>query len=256
MKPPTGGPSTGPSSAGIVSHAIAATSSFFGAVRSSTRRPTGTIIAPPMPCSTREPTRNARLSARPHRTEPTVNTAIAALNTVRVPNRSATQPLAGMNTASDSRYDVRATFMCTGSAPNAFAIVGRAVAITVESRFCMNNAHATITAVRRVRPLVRILGEAGRRLIDPRSVAFRGPADYVQLCYVSPGIRAVRHPDRSMRHRVERYGRRRHAIAGTKRANRALADTTQASHRSRGPSPRPHPARDWRDHRTAGRRKA
>ena len=48
--------------------------------------------------------------------------------------------------------------MCTGSAPNAFAMVGRAVAMTVESRFCMNIAQATITAVRRVRRLVRILG--------------------------------------------------------------------------------------------------
>jgi hypothetical protein len=45
--------------------------------------------------------------------------------------------------------------MCTGSAPNAFAIVGSAVAITVESRFCMNSAQATITAVWRVRRLVR-----------------------------------------------------------------------------------------------------
>ena len=48
--------------------------------------------------------------------------------------------------------------MCTGSAPNAFAMVGSAVAMTVESRFCMNIAQATITAVRRVRPLVRSLG--------------------------------------------------------------------------------------------------
>ena len=45
--------------------------------------------------------------------------------------------------------------MRTGSAPNAFAMVGSAVAITVESRFCMNIAQATITAVSRVRPLVR-----------------------------------------------------------------------------------------------------
>ena len=47
--------------------------------------------------------------------------------------------------------------MCTGSAPNAFAMVGSAVAMTVELRFCMNIAQATITAVRRVRPLVRSL---------------------------------------------------------------------------------------------------
>ena len=49
----------GPSSAGTVSQAIAATSSCFAAVRSSTSRPTGTIIAPPMPCRTRAATRNA-----------------------------------------------------------------------------------------------------------------------------------------------------------------------------------------------------
>ncbi len=61
-----------------------------------------------------------------------MKTAIATRNTVRVPYRSATHPLAGMNTATDSRYDVSATFMCTGSAPNALAIVGSAVAITVE----------------------------------------------------------------------------------------------------------------------------
>ena len=40
--------------------------------------------------------------------------------------------------------------MRTGSYPNAFAMVGSAVAITVESRFCMNKALATITAVIRV----------------------------------------------------------------------------------------------------------
>ena len=85
MKPPTGGPITGPSSAGTVSHAIAATSSCLATVRSSTSRPTGTIIAPPMPCRTREATRKARLSARPHSTEPMVKTAIAARNTVRAP---------------------------------------------------------------------------------------------------------------------------------------------------------------------------
>ena len=52
--------------------------------------------------------------------------------------------------------------MCTGSAPNAFAMVGSAVAMTVESRFCMNIAQATITAVSRVRPLVRIAAERSR----------------------------------------------------------------------------------------------
>ncbi len=103
MKPPSGGPTTGPTSAGTVSQDIAATSSDFATERSSTSRPTGTIIAPPTPCRMRAATRKARSSARPHRIEPTVNTAIAARNTVRVPNRSAIQPLAGMNTARLSR---------------------------------------------------------------------------------------------------------------------------------------------------------
>ena len=39
--------------------------------------------------------------------------------------------------------------MCSGSAPNARAMVGSAVATTVPSRFCMNSAHATISAVSR-----------------------------------------------------------------------------------------------------------
>ena len=151
MNPPTGGPTTGPISAGADSHAMAATSSDFAAVRSSSRRPTGTIMAPPMPCRMRAPTRNGSVSARPHSTEPKVNTRIAARNTVRAPKRSAIHPLMGMNTARLSRYDVRATFIRTGSSPNARAMVGNAVEITVLSRFCMNSAQATISAVVRAR---------------------------------------------------------------------------------------------------------
>ncbi len=47
MKPPTGGPSTGPISAGIVTQVMMATSSRLSNERSSTSRPTGDIIAPP-----------------------------------------------------------------------------------------------------------------------------------------------------------------------------------------------------------------
>ena len=99
----------------MVSQAIAATSSVFAAVRSSSSRPTGTIIAPPKPCRMRAATRNDRLSARPHSTDATVKITIAARNTLRAPKRSAIQPLAGMNTARLSKYDVSATFIRTGS---------------------------------------------------------------------------------------------------------------------------------------------
>ena len=49
MKPPSGGPITGPIRAGMVSQASAEISSDFGTVRRITSRPTGTIMAPPMP---------------------------------------------------------------------------------------------------------------------------------------------------------------------------------------------------------------
>ena len=72
-------------------------------LRNRTSRPTGTIMAPPKPCSTRAAVSSMALSLRPHRTEPKVNSAIAARKTVRPPNRSAAQPLTGMKTATLSR---------------------------------------------------------------------------------------------------------------------------------------------------------
>ena len=53
MKPPSGGPITGPSSAGIVSQASAEIISDLATLRKMTRRPTGTIIAPPRPWTMR-----------------------------------------------------------------------------------------------------------------------------------------------------------------------------------------------------------
>ncbi len=85
MKPPSGGPSTGPISAGMVSQAIAATICCLETERRSNSRPTGSIIAPPMPCTIRASTRNASEGAKPHSTEPSVNTTMAARNTWRLP---------------------------------------------------------------------------------------------------------------------------------------------------------------------------
>src|SRR6202158_1010861 len=86
-------------------------------------------------------------SAQP--TDPTMNTATARLNTMRAPKRSAVQPLAGINTASDSRYEVMASFSVRGLAPISAAIAGSEVAITVESMFSMNRAVATMSGIRR-----------------------------------------------------------------------------------------------------------
>ena len=51
MKPPSSGPITGPIRAGTVSQAMAVTISALATERSRTSRPTGTIMAPPRPCS-------------------------------------------------------------------------------------------------------------------------------------------------------------------------------------------------------------
>ena len=103
MKPPSGGPITGPIRAGTVTHAIALTSALLSIERSSTSRPTGVIIAPPTPCSVRAITKSVTDDDNAQPIEPIMNTTMAALKTERAPNRSAVQPLAGMNTASDRR---------------------------------------------------------------------------------------------------------------------------------------------------------
>ena len=78
---------------------MARTSSLFGTERTSTSRPTGTIMAPPRPWKTRASTNCGKESLIPQRIEPIVKITMAARNTVRAPKRSATQPLMGMNTA-------------------------------------------------------------------------------------------------------------------------------------------------------------
>ena len=57
MNPPSGGPPSGPTSAGMVSNAMAPTSSLRCVERTRTRRATGVIIAPPMPCRKRASTK-------------------------------------------------------------------------------------------------------------------------------------------------------------------------------------------------------
>ena len=74
-----------------------------------------------------------------------MNTAIAPRNTVRAPKRSAVQPLTGMNTASESRYEVTASLRARGLVPMSAAMAGSEVAMTVESMFSMNRATATMS---------------------------------------------------------------------------------------------------------------
>src|SRR3954462_8521429 len=149
MKPPSGGPITGPTRAGTVTHAIALTSALLSIERSSTRRPTGVIIAPPMPWMMRAITKCVTEVESAQPIEPTMKTATARLNTSRAPKRSAVHPLAGMNTASDNRYEVIASLSVSGLVPISAAIAGSDVAMTVESMFSMNRAVATRRGIRR-----------------------------------------------------------------------------------------------------------
>src|SRR5262249_40362334 len=64
---------------------------------------TGVIIAPPMPCTMRAATNSLSEPDNAQPIEPSMNTAMAARNTVRAPKRSAVQPLIGMITASERR---------------------------------------------------------------------------------------------------------------------------------------------------------
>ena len=77
MKPPSGGPITGPISAGTVTQAIALTSALLSIERNSTSRPTGVIIAPPMPCRMRANTKSVTEEDSAQPIDPSMNTAIA-----------------------------------------------------------------------------------------------------------------------------------------------------------------------------------
>ena len=82
---------------------MALTSSRRLIVRTSTMRPTGVIMAPPMPCTMRAKTKSVSEVDSAQPIEPSTKTPMAARNTVRAPKRSAVQPEAGMKMASESR---------------------------------------------------------------------------------------------------------------------------------------------------------
>ena len=104
MKPPSGGPTIGPISAGIVSQAMASTSSRLSmrAHQHQPRHRRHHRAAHALQEAREHELASAnRDSAQP--IEPSMNTAIASRNTVRAPKRSAIQPLIGMKIASDEQ---------------------------------------------------------------------------------------------------------------------------------------------------------
>ena len=85
MKPPSGGPRTGPISAGTVSQASEPTSSRFSTLRRMTSRPTGTIIDPPIPWTMRAATISGIEPDSPQQIEPRTKVRIAERKTMRAP---------------------------------------------------------------------------------------------------------------------------------------------------------------------------
>ena len=80
----------------------AATNSDLGTVRIIASRATGSISAPPAPCSIRAATSQSSVGDTAQATEPSTNTATASRNTLSVPNRSASQPDSGISAATVS----------------------------------------------------------------------------------------------------------------------------------------------------------
>ncbi len=102
MKPPTGGPITGPINAGVVTQAMARTKSRLLIERTSTMRPTGVIMAPPMPCTMRAITKPVSELDSAQPIEPTTKTRWPpGTRCGRQSGRG--QPLAGMKIASDNK---------------------------------------------------------------------------------------------------------------------------------------------------------
>ena len=99
IKPPARGAITGATRPGQTSSDITLSSSALAVSASTTSRPTGTIIAPPAPWTTRNATSSARLELSAQASDERVKMTIAAMNTRRAPHRAANQPLSGISTA-------------------------------------------------------------------------------------------------------------------------------------------------------------
>ena len=103
ISPPASGAITGASSPGHTTYDVTRSRSSLAAREITIVRPTGTIIAPPAPCSTRIPTSMPRFTLTAQPIEARVNSAIAVRKTIRLPSRRVSQPDSGIAVASVSR---------------------------------------------------------------------------------------------------------------------------------------------------------
>ena len=142
-QPPRVGPISGPISPGIATKLMACKNFSRGKVRNTTKRPTGSSSAPPSPWSTRAATSWVRLCDSAQNTEPATKKTMARKYTRRAPNRSATQPDAGISIAMASEYATTTDCMRSGLSPRLCAMAGSAVLTMVASSVCMKKPTAT-----------------------------------------------------------------------------------------------------------------
>src|SRR4051794_41980477 len=100
--------------------------SDLAVVRSTTSRPTGTIMAPPTPCRTRVAVSIGRPVAAAQATDARVKIATAVMKTRRAPNRGVNPPPAGISTAGGGTEAVPAALAATAGRPQLPALCGGA----------------------------------------------------------------------------------------------------------------------------------
>ncbi len=154
--PPSTGPRAGANVVGTVRMAEARIRSAGGKTRYSMAMPTGASMPPPAPCRIRKATSSPRLEASPHRAEAAVKTTMAASSTRLPPNRSPSQPEAGMNTARLTRKEIEIASTAVALTPNSRPMVGSATLTIVTSMMDMNMA-ATKTTPTATFWLMRVL---------------------------------------------------------------------------------------------------
>ena len=142
-QPPSVGPTSGPIRPGMATKLIASRNFSRGKARSTVRRPTGSSMAPPVPCRMRAPVSSVSVRDSAQAPEPRANSTMASMKTRRVPNRSASQPVAGITVAIASAYDTTTACMRSGLSPRPRAIAGKAVLTMVASSVCMKKPMAT-----------------------------------------------------------------------------------------------------------------
>lgn len=150
ISPPTVGPSTGASMAGTATALITRPIRAGPAARASMVCPIGRIIPAPKPCTSRNTMSEPMFQARPHSTDPVMNSSSETSHMVFGPNRTTAQPDSGMLADSARVYPVSTHCTAVSEVWNSDPSVFTATLVIVVSRMVMiAPSTTTITRLRR-----------------------------------------------------------------------------------------------------------